>query len=89
MAENLPAASFTGRSRFSPRTIISILLLVGLVAGLIGYKAHGAALAVLIAGPAINLASLLVIVRQSHWKVALLVAAAVWTTAVAAGFLIG
>jgi uncharacterized protein len=49
----------------------------------------GAALAVLIAGPAINLASLLVIARQSHWKVALLMAAAVWTTAVAAGLLVG
>jgi uncharacterized membrane protein YraQ (UPF0718 family) len=41
MAENLPAASFAGRRRFSPRAIISILLLVGLVAGLIGYKANG------------------------------------------------
>jgi uncharacterized membrane protein YraQ (UPF0718 family) len=41
MAENLPAASFTGRRGFSPRTIISILLLAGLVAGLIGYKAQG------------------------------------------------
>jgi len=49
----------------------------------------GAALAVLIAGPAINLASLLVIARQSHWKVALLVAAAVWVTAIAGGLLIG
>jgi uncharacterized membrane protein YraQ (UPF0718 family) len=49
----------------------------------------GAALAVLIAGPAINLASLLVIARQSHWKVALLVAAAVWVTAVAGGLLLG
>ena len=48
-----------------------------------------AALAVLIAGPAINLASLLVIARQSHWKVALLVGAGVWVTAVAAGLLIG
>jgi len=41
MAENLRAASFAGRRLFSPRMIISILLLVGLVAGLIGYKAHG------------------------------------------------
>jgi uncharacterized membrane protein YraQ (UPF0718 family) len=49
----------------------------------------GTALAVLIAGPAINLASLLVIARYSHWKVAVLVAAAVWATAVAAGLLIG
>src|SRR5438874_12643891 len=41
MAKNLPATSFHGRRRFSPRTIISTLLLAGLVAGLIGYKAHG------------------------------------------------
>jgi uncharacterized membrane protein YraQ (UPF0718 family) len=46
-------------------------------------------IAVLIAGPAINLASLLVIARQSHWKVALLVGAGVWVTAVAGGLLIG
>lgn len=49
----------------------------------------GTALAVLIAGPAINPASLLVIARYSHWKVAALVAAAVWVTAVAGGLLIG
>jgi uncharacterized protein len=49
----------------------------------------GTALAVLIAGPAVNLASLLVIARYSHWKVAALVAAAVWATAVAGGLLIG
>ena len=49
----------------------------------------GTALAVLIAGPAINLASLLVIARYSHWKVAALVAGAVWATAVAGGLLIG
>jgi uncharacterized membrane protein YraQ (UPF0718 family) len=36
----------------------------------------GTALAVLIAGPAVNLASLLVIARYSHWKVPALVAAA-------------
>jgi uncharacterized protein len=49
----------------------------------------GAALAILVAGPAINLASLLVIARSSHWRVAALVAAAVWTSAVAGGLLIG
>ncbi|MGH9793785.1 MAG: permease [Candidatus Acidiferrales bacterium] len=49
----------------------------------------GAAVAMLVAGPAINLASLLVIARHSHWKVAALIAAAVWTTAVAGGLLIG
>jgi len=49
----------------------------------------GAALAILVAGPAINLASLLVIARASHWRVAALVAAAVWASAVAGGLLIG
>lgn len=49
----------------------------------------GAAVAMLVAGPAINLASLLVIARHSHWKVAMLIAAAVWITAVAGGLLIG
>lgn len=49
----------------------------------------GAAVAMLVAGPAINLASLLVIARHSHWKIAVLIAAAVWTTAVAGGLLIG
>jgi len=49
----------------------------------------GIALAVLIAGPSINLASLLVIARYSHWKVAALTAAAVWVTAVAGGLLLG
>jgi uncharacterized membrane protein YraQ (UPF0718 family) len=49
----------------------------------------GIALAVLIAGPSINLASLLVIARYSHWKVAALTAAAVWVAAVAGGLLIG
>ena len=49
----------------------------------------GIALAVLIADPSINLASLLVIARYSHWRVAALTAAAVWVVAVAGGFLIG
>ena len=38
----------------------------------------GAVLAALTAVPAINLASLLVIARYTHWKVAALVRAAVW-----------
>lgn len=62
---------------------------IPLALSLLASGVSGAALAVLIAGPAINLASLLVIARQSHWKVALLVAAAVWVTAVAGGLLLG
>src|SRR5260370_41813925 len=49
----------------------------------------GAAVAVLIAGPAINLASVLVIARHSNWKVAALTAAAVLGPAVARRLLVG
>lgn len=98
MAESLPTTAVTGSRRFSLRTVVSILLLAGLIAGLIGCKAQGglkriarlqATGSLLIAGPAVNLASLIVIARQSHWKIALLVAAAVWATAVAGGLLLG
>jgi uncharacterized membrane protein YraQ (UPF0718 family) len=47
----------------------------------------GAALALLIAGPAINLPSLLTIMRSTSWKVAAVVAASVWIIAVASGIL--
>lgn len=45
----------------------------------------GAAVALLIAGPSVNLPSLLTITRSTNWKVAALVAASVWTLAVASG----
>lgn len=48
----------------------------------------GAALALLIAGPAINLPSLLTIMRTTSWKVAALVAASVWIIAVVSGILV-
>jgi uncharacterized membrane protein YraQ (UPF0718 family) len=47
----------------------------------------GAALALLIAGPAINLPSLLTIMRSTSWKVAAVVAASVWVIAVVTGIL--
>ena len=40
MAENASFVS-SGSRRFNPRVILSILLLTGLLAGLIGYKAKG------------------------------------------------
>ena len=76
----------TGALLLTLPSFFEIPLALSLLAG--GVSAS-AALAVLIAGPAINLASLLVIARQSHWKVALLVGAGVWVTAVAGGLLIG
>jgi uncharacterized membrane protein YraQ (UPF0718 family) len=47
----------------------------------------GAALALLIAGPAVNLPSLLTIMRSTSWKVSAVVAASVWVIAVASGIL--
>jgi len=49
----------------------------------------GGAAAVLFAGPAINLPSLLVIGRYSSWKVALSLAGMVWVIAVIGGILVG
>jgi len=49
----------------------------------------GAAAALLFAGPAINLSSLLVIGRYSSWKVAVSLAALVWAIALTGGFLLG
>ena len=48
----------------------------------------GAAVALLIAGPSVNLPSLLTIMRSTNWKVAALVAAAIWISAVASGILV-
>lgn len=48
----------------------------------------GAAVALLIAGPAVNLPSLLTIMRSTNWKVAAVVAASIWTLAVASGILV-
>ena len=48
----------------------------------------GAAVALLIAGPSVNLPSLLTIVRSTNWKVAAVVAVSIWTLAVAAGIFV-
>jgi uncharacterized protein len=48
----------------------------------------GAAVALLIAGPSVNLPSLLTIVRSTNWKIGTIVAASIWTLAVAGGVLV-
>src|SRR5438874_3692948 len=48
----------------------------------------GAAVALLIAGPSVNLPSLLTIMRSTNWTVAAMVAASIWTLAVASGILV-
>jgi len=47
----------------------------------------GAAVALLIAGPSVNLPSLLTITRSTNWKVAAIVAASIWILAVGGGVL--
>jgi len=77
----------TGALLFSMPSFFEIPLTLSLLAG--GASA-GAAVAVLMAGPAINLPSLRVIPRYGHWKVAALVAAVVRAsaTAIAGGLMI-
>jgi len=48
----------------------------------------GAAVALLIAGPAVNLPSLFTIMRSTNWRVAGVVAVSIWTLAVGAGILV-
>ena len=48
----------------------------------------GAAVALLIAGPSVNLPSLFTIMRSTNWKVAGVVALSIWILAVAAGILV-
>src|SRR5438128_575408 len=48
----------------------------------------GAAVALLIAGPSVNLPSLFTITRSTNWKVAAMVAASIWTLAVASGTIV-
>jgi len=48
----------------------------------------GASVALLIAGPSVNLPSLLTITRSTNWKVAVIVAASIWTLAVGGAILV-
>src|SRR2546426_3224448 len=48
----------------------------------------GAAVALLIAGPSVNLPSLLTIMRSTNWKVSAVVAASIWTLAVVSGTIV-
>src|SRR5713226_3152138 len=48
----------------------------------------GAAVALLIAGPSVNLPSLLTIMRSTNWKVAAMVAASIWILAVVSGTIV-
>src|SRR2546425_11169007 len=57
------------------------LALILLGSGLPG----GAAVALLIAGPSVNLPSLFTITRSTNWKVAAVVAASIWALAVTSG----
>ena len=66
-------------------TFLEIPLALSLLAA--GFPA-GAAVALLIAGPAINLPSLLTVARMSGWKVAAGIAMMIWILAIGGGLLI-
>jgi uncharacterized protein len=99
ITEWLPVESYD-----STTTGIAIIILAALIAVLLAMPTFfeiplalmliaagmptGAAVAVLIAGPATNLPSLLTIGRSTGWKVPVLVGASVWALAVAGGLLI-
>jgi uncharacterized membrane protein YraQ (UPF0718 family) len=67
-------------------TFFEIPLALGLL--MVGGPA-GAAAALLFAGPAINLASLLTLGNTTHWRVAASVATLIWAIAIAGGLLVG
>jgi hypothetical protein len=67
-------------------TFFEIPLALGLIAA--GAPA-GAALALLFAGPAVNLPSLLTLARMTNWKVSSALALVIWVTAVAGGLIVG
>jgi len=48
----------------------------------------GAAVALLVAGPSVNLPSLFTVARSTNWKVAAVVAVSIWTLAVGAGIVV-
>jgi uncharacterized membrane protein YraQ (UPF0718 family) len=67
-------------------TFFEIPLALGLIAA--GAPA-GAALALLFAGPAVNLPSLLTLASVTSWKISLALALAIWAAAVCGGLVIG
>lgn len=98
IAQWLPVSAFTSPNAklaavivvatFSVPLALPTFFEIPLALVLLGSGApDGAALAMLIAGPAINLPSLLTIMRSTSWKVAALVAGLVWVIALASGIL--
>jgi hypothetical protein len=65
-------------------TFFEIPLALGLIAA---GAPEGAALALLFAGPAVNLPSLLTLAKATNWKMALALALVIWTIAVGGGLL--
>lgn len=65
-------------------TFLEIPLALGLLAA---GAPVGAAVALLFAGPAINLPSLLALARSTNWKIAAVLAAFIWAVAVVGGLL--
>lgn len=100
IAQWLPMNAFS-----SPNLRVALIVIVALIATLLALPTFfelplaaillatgapaGAAVAMLIAGPAVNLPSLLTVARSTSWKVAMAAATAVWLLAVAGGLMVG
>lgn len=99
IAQLLPASAFTSSAAklaaivivaaFAVPLALPTFFEIPLALILLGSGAPaGAAVALLIAGPSVNLPSLLTIMRSTNWKVAALVAASIWILAVASGIFV-
>jgi len=99
IAQGLPVGTFnSSAAKFAVIAVVAIFAVplalptfseIPLALILLGSGAPvGAAVALLIAGPSVNLPSLLTIMRSTNWKVAALVAASVWILAVASGIFV-
>lgn len=98
IAQWLPAGAFTSNTELVAVIVVATFAVplalptffeIPLAFVLLGSGAPvGAAMALLIAGPAVNLPSLLTIIRSTSWKVAAVVAASVWVIAVVSGILV-
>ena len=98
VAQRLPVSVFTSPyARFVAVIVVATFAVplalptffeIPLAIVLLGLGAPvGAALALLIAGPSVNLPSLLTIMRTTSWKTAAIVAASIWAIAVVSGLI--
>lgn len=99
IAERLPISAFVSSTAVIIAVAVAALIAVPLavptffeipmaLALMAAGAPAGVAVALLIAGPAVNLPSLLTVARSTNWRVSAMVAAMVWLVAVAGGLIV-